>query len=107
MDEKNLKAPTFSLELKDDIAQGVYSNLAMIAHSSSEFVVDFARILPGIPKASVQSRIILAPEHAKRLMFALMDNIGKYETTHGEIRVEGMPAGNSFPVNFGGTMGEA
>ncbi len=107
MDEMNPQNGRFPLELKEDVAQGVYSNLAVIAHSSSEFVVDFARVLPGVPKAVVQTRIILAPEHAKRLLFALSDNIRKYESVHGEIRVEGMVPGGGFPVQFGGTMGEA
>ena len=69
----------FQIELKEDVAQGVYANLAIITHSSSEFVLDFIRVLPGMPKAGVQSRIVLAPEHAKRLMRALEENIGKYE----------------------------
>ena len=77
------------IELTDDIAQGIYSNLAVIAHSSSEFVIDFVRLMPGIPKAKVQSRIILTPEHAKRLMLALMDNIKKYEAQIGEIKLQG------------------
>ena len=59
------------IELKEEIAQGIYSNLAVITHSSSEFIVDFIRVVPGVPKAGVQSRVILAPEHAKRLMRAL------------------------------------
>lgn len=75
------------IELKEDVAQGIYANLAIIAHSSSEFVVDFARVLPGVPKACVKSRIVLAPEHAKRLLRALEDNIGKYERVFGPIRI--------------------
>jgi hypothetical protein len=76
------------IELTDEVAQGVYSNLAVIAHSASEFVVDFVSLLPGVPKAKVKSRIILTPEHAKRLMHALTDNIGKYESQFGEIRLQ-------------------
>ncbi|GBU07481.1 hypothetical protein AwDysgo_08120 [Bacteroidales bacterium] len=75
------------IELSDEIAQGTYVNLAIIAHSSSEFVVDFVRIVPSVPKAKVKSRIILTPEHAKRLMFALEENIRKYENQFGEINV--------------------
>jgi hypothetical protein len=67
------------VELSDEIAQGTYSNLAVIAHSSSEFILDFIRIVPGTPKAKVQSRIILTPDNAKRLLFALQDNIRKFE----------------------------
>ena|SRR5574344_2322321 len=74
------------LELNDQVAQGTYANLVVITHSSSEFVVDFAQVLPGLPKAPVKSRIIMAPEHAKRLLFALEENIRKYEATFGKIR---------------------
>lgn len=75
------------IELKEEVAQGIYANLAVITHSSSEFIVDFIRVMPGMPKAGVQSRIVLAPEHAKRLLRALEDNIGKYEHTFGAIRM--------------------
>ncbi len=73
------------IELKEDVAQGIYANLAIISHSTSEFIVDFIRVMPGMPKAGVQSRIILAPEHAKRLMNALRENIDKYERVYGTI----------------------
>lgn len=76
------------IELTDDVAQGTYSNLAIISHSSSEFVVDFVRIVPGVPKAKVKSRIILTPEHAKRLLLALNDNIAKYENHNGTIKLD-------------------
>lgn len=75
------------IELKEEIAQGIYSNLAIITHSSSEFVLDFIRVVPGVPKAGVQSRIIIAPEHAKRLLRALEDNLMKYERIFGTIRL--------------------
>lgn len=75
------------VELKEDVAQGIYANLAVITHSSSEFIVDFVRVMPGIPKAGVKSRIILAPEHAKRLLRALEENISKYERIFGPIRL--------------------
>ncbi|MDR3094786.1 MAG: DUF3467 domain-containing protein [Bacteroidales bacterium] len=77
-----------NIELKEEIAQGVYSNLAVISHSSSEFVVDFIRVMPGVPKADVKSRIILTPEHAKRLWLALGDNMNKYESKHGPVQIE-------------------
>jgi hypothetical protein len=77
-----------NIELKEDIAQGVYSNLAIISHSSSEFVLDFIRIMPGVPKAEVKSRIILTPEHAKRLLLALGENMSKYEAVHGPVKVD-------------------
>ncbi|RGM49785.1 MULTISPECIES: DUF3467 domain-containing protein [Bacteroides] len=75
------------IELKEDVAQGTYVNLAIITHSSSEFILDFVRVMPGIPKAGVKSRIVLAPEHAKRLLRALEENIGKYERSFGAIRM--------------------
>lgn len=94
-----------NVELPEDIAEGVYANLAMIAHSNTEFVIDFIRLMPGVPKAKVKARVILTPEHARRLLLALEDNIAKYEDNFGEIRQtnEAMP----FPMNFGGPMGEA
>lgn len=79
------------IELSDEIAQGIYSNLAIISHSTSEFVVDFIRIVPGVPKAKVKSRIILTPEHAKRLLMALKDNIDKFEQQNGPIRIQNDP----------------
>jgi hypothetical protein len=108
MEEPKEKKPNqIQIELKEDVAQGVYSNLAVITHSSSEFVIDFIRVMPGIPKADVKSRVILTPEHAKRLMMALTDNIKKYEKVHGEIKkVEG--SGTPLvPMNFGGPTAQA
>lgn len=74
------------IELSEEVAQGMYSNLAVITHSSSEFVLDFIRVMPGIPKANVKARIILTPEHAKRLLLALQDNIQKFEGINGPIK---------------------
>jgi hypothetical protein len=97
-----------NIELKEDIAQGIYSNLAIITHSSSEFVVDFVRIMPGVPKAEVKSRIILTPEHAKRLLLALKENISKYEAVNGPIKnVEGFGGPQGIPMNFGGPAAQA
>jgi len=94
-----------NIELSEEIAEGIYSNLAMIAHSNSEFVIDFIRLMPGVPKAKVKSRIVITPEHAKRLLAALKDNIDKYEDAFGPIkRTDDLP---KFPMNFGGTIGEA
>jgi len=76
------------IELSDEIAQGIYANLAIITHSSSEFILDFIRVMPGLPKAGVKSRIILTPEHAKRLMRALQENVRKYENTFGQIKID-------------------
>ena len=91
-----------SIELNEEIAQGTYSNLAVITHSASEFVIDFVRIMPGIPKAQVKSRIILTPEHAKRLLIALQDNIQKYESVNGAIK--NLRGHDSIlpPMSFGG-----
>ncbi len=101
MEQKN----EINIELKEDIAQGTYSNLAIITHSSSEFVVDFVRMMPGVPKAQVKSRIILTPEHAKRLLMALQENISKYEAAYGPIKVDnGAPV---IPMNFGGGKAQA
>ena len=105
--EDQKKKNQINIELKEDIAQGTYSNLAIITHSSSEFVLDFVRIMPGLPKAEVKSRIVMTPEHAKRLLMALKDNIAKYEATHGEIKnVEGT-GGPVIPMTFGGPSAQA
>ena len=82
-------------DMTDEVAQGTYSNMAVIAHSSSEFIFDFVRLVPGVRKGSVKSRVIMSPEHAKRLLFALQDNIAKYENMFGEIR---MPQNTLFPT---------
>lgn len=96
MDNKNPQNPNqFQIELKPEVADGTYANLAIISHSSSEFVLDFVRVLPGVQKGQVKSRVILTPEHAKRLLLALQDNIGKYENQFGPIRM---------PENRGGTF---
>ena len=94
-----------NIELSAEIAEGIYSNLAIISHSTSEFVLDFIRIMPGTPKANVKSRIILTPEHAKRLLFALQENIGKYESQNGKIKVPDNGFVPPVPMAFGG--GEA
>ncbi len=94
-----------NIELSAEVAEGIYSNLAIISHSSSEFVIDFIRIMPGLPKAPVKSRIILTPEHAKRLLFALQENIAKYEQQNGKIKIDENSFMPPFPMGFGG--GEA
>jgi hypothetical protein len=75
-----------NIELPEDVAEGTYSNLAIITHSHAEFVVDFVNMMPGVAKAKVKSRIILTPQHAKRLLRALKENVAKYESIHGEIK---------------------
>lgn len=106
MDEKKTKNQ-INIELNEEVAQGLYSNLAIITHSSSEFVIDFVRVMPGIPKAQVKSRIILTPEHAKRLLLALQDNIKKYESAHGPVKDIKSPGSPVIPMNFGGPTAQA
>src|SRR5690606_12624396 len=77
--------PQLSIELTEETAEGIYANLVMIAHSPEEFILDFIRVMPGVPKARVKSRIIISPPHAKRLLAALDDNIGRYEAQYGTI----------------------
>jgi hypothetical protein len=87
---------------------GVYSNLALINHSQTEFVVDFIQVMPGTPKAKVRARVVLTPQHAKRVMKALMGNVSRYESQNGEIVLKGGDeAQYTGPVNFGGPQGEA
>lgn len=93
-----------NIELSDEMAEGVYSNLAVITHSNTEFVVDFIKMMPGVPKAKVKSRIILTPQHAKRLYRALKDNIAKYESVHGPIKES--DAGD-MPFQLSGPVGQA
>src|ERR1043166_3996152 len=99
--KENANPNQINIELPENVAEGTYSNLAIITHSNTEFVLDFIRIMPGIPKAKVKSRIILTPEHAKRLLSALEDNIEKFEASNGRIKIQSEPTG--FPMNFGGT----
>ena len=93
------------IELPQDVAMGVYSNFALIAHSSAEFTVDFATMLPGVPKATVRSRVLMAPEHAKRLLAALQENIMKYEHEFGKIEMPNRQPRTIAP--FGNPKGEA
>ncbi len=94
MSEKKTKAPAsgqLNIELPEDVAEGIYANLAIISHSNAEFVIDFIRTLPGVPKAKVKSRIIITPQHAKRLLLALSENIKKFEAQFGPIDTSGTP----------------
>jgi len=95
-----------NIEISEEVAEGTYSNLAIITHSNSEFIVDFIKIMPGTPKSKVKSRIILTPQHAKRLMSALEENINKFEALHGEVKDNG-PQTPPIPLNFGGPAGQA
>lgn len=95
------------IELSPEVAEGIYANLAIITHSSAEVVMDFIRVLPGVPKANVKSRIVLAPEHAKRLLFALQDNMAKYEKAFGPINLPGGGNGGRTATPFGAPEGNA
>jgi hypothetical protein len=104
MEDKNAKNK-LNIELSEEVAEGTYSNLAIISHSHSEFIVDFVKLMPGAPKAKVKSRIILTPEHAKRLYKALHDNIRKFESLNGPIKESkdgGLP-----PFSMGGPTAQA
>ncbi|GAB3490257.1 DUF3467 domain-containing protein [Spirosoma knui] len=92
---------SIDVELSEEIAEGVYANLAMIAHSNSEFILDFIRLMPGVPKAKVKARIILTPEHAKRLLEALKENVSRYEEAYGGIN----EPNNTFRFPGGGFSG--
>src|SRR5688572_3479355 len=103
MDENQPAQPHLDIELSEEIAEGVYSNLAIITHSQSEFVVDFIKIMPGVPKARVKARVLLTPQHAKRLAKALADNISKFEQVHGKIK----DLETTIPMSFGGPTAQA
>lgn len=103
MEENQNQEGQINIELDEKTAEGIYSNLAIINHSVTEFIVDFISIMPGTPKAKVKSRIILTPQHAKRLSKAIAENVKRFEKAHGEIKdYEQHP----IPMNFGPT-GEA
>ncbi|MEI2821836.1 MAG: DUF3467 domain-containing protein [Chitinophagaceae bacterium] len=93
-----------NIEISEEVAEGTYANLAIITHSHAEFVIDFVNVMPGTPKSKVKSRIIFTPQHAKRFMKALIDNVQKYESLNGEIKdLEDL----QVPLNFGGPTAQA
>ncbi len=101
MESNEGKGQQLQVDLPRELANGEYSNLALITHSSSDFILDFAAMLPGMPKASVRSRVVMAPEHAKRLLMALQENVVKYEREFGPIQLR-QPRGGTiapFPIN--------
>jgi len=104
--DENQNKNQININLSEEVAQGIYSNLAVINHSSSEFILDYIRVMPGVPKAEVKSRVILTPEHAKRFLKALQDNVEKYEKMYGEIDTN-KGGGGSMPMNFGGPTAQA
>ncbi|GAB6279653.1 MAG TPA: DUF3467 domain-containing protein [Bacteroidales bacterium] len=101
MEPKKNPPNQIQVDLPEDIANGIYTNLAIITHSDSEFLIDFLSALPGVPKAKVKSRVIMTPLNAKRLLRALKDNISKFEQSHGEI-IDGSGS-EGFPMNLGPT----
>lgn len=105
MEDNKNNQQGLQIELTPDVAQGEYANFAIITHSSSDFIIDFARVLPGVPKAQVKSRVILAPEHAKRLLGALQENIMRYERAYGPIKLPQQEPRTIAP--FGTNKGEA
>ncbi|MBR4267916.1 MAG: DUF3467 domain-containing protein [Bacteroidales bacterium] len=100
------KKAQINIELSNEVAQGIYTNFAIISHSSSEFVVDFISHLPAMPKAQVKSRIIMSPENAKRLMITLQENVLKYESEFGKIKNVNGAGSNTLPL-FGANPTEA
>ncbi len=104
MSENTPKPPQINIELGEEVSEGTYANMAMITHSNTEFVIDFIRLMPGVPKAKVKSRIVMTPQHAKRLLRALNENIAKYESVHGPIKDAEK---GKLPMNFGGPTAQA
>lgn len=98
-EEKNVPQQ-INIELGDKEAEGIYSNLAIISHSPAEFIIDFTRVLPGVPKAKVHARVIMTPQHAKMLLSALRENVEKYEHNFGEIKVFAGPVPPTAPFGF-------
>lgn len=104
MSEQQQPNNQLNIEISEEVAEGQYANLAIITHSHAEFVVDFVNVMPGTPKSKVKSRIILTPQHAKRLLNALNDNIEKFEAANGRINdIEEI----QFPMQFGGPIAQA
>lgn len=103
---ENQQAPEqqLNIELSEEMADGQYANLAVITHSFAEFVIDFVNVMPNVPKAKVKSRVIMTPQHAKRLMRALIDNVKRFEAAHGVIKDQEQVA---LPFNFGGPTAQA
>ena len=107
MDENTIIDQQLNIELSEEMADGLYANLAIINHSFAEFVMDFVNVMPNVPKAKVKSRIIMTPHHAKRLMLALVDNIKRYEAANGMIKENGSANVGEMPITFGGPAGQA
>lgn len=105
MESNNPANPNqLNIEISEEVAEGTYANLAIITHSHAEFVIDFVNVMPGTPKSKVKSRIIFTPQHAKRFMKALAENVQRFEAANGKIQDLEEP---SFPMNFGGPTAQA
>ena len=104
MEDKNQQQNQLNIEISEEVAEGEYANLAIITHSHAEFIVDFVNVMPGTPKSKVKSRIILTPQHAKRFLKALEDNLQRFEEAHGKIKDQEV---TEFPLNFGGPTAQA
>lgn len=104
MEENNGPEQQLNIEIGEEAAEGIYSNLAIISHSNAEFILDFIQVLPALPKAKVKARIVMTPTHAKRLLAALNDNLNKFENQFGEITLH--PDQNP-PIGFSGPQGVA
>jgi hypothetical protein len=94
--DKNQPDNQLSIELNEEVAEGVYTNLAIISHSNSEFIMDFVNIMPGIPKAKVKSRVVMSPQNTKRLIHALNENMKKFEQIHGPVKMDNSPNNSGF-----------
>ena len=105
MQQDTPQDPQLNIEISEEMADGSYANLAIITHSFAEFVFDFVNVMPNTPKSKVKARVIMTPQHAKRLMAALKDNLAKFEQVNGQI--EGGSEQNPYPFNFGGPTGQA
>jgi hypothetical protein len=103
--EDNNNQQNINFDISPEVASGEYSNLVFIAHSPTDFVLDFARVLPGLQRPQVRSRVVLSPEHAKRLMLALRDNVVHYEAQFGNIDIHDQQPSTISP--FGNGKGQA
>ncbi len=95
------QGPRLNISIDENVGEGVYANLVLIAHTAAEFVLDFARVMPGLPKTKIQSRIIMAPQHLKGFARALQENLERYESRFGEIKLEGIPSDKEFGFKAG------
>ena len=103
-DDPNRDAQEMNIEIDEETAEGTYANLVMVSHTPEEFIIDFIRMIPGVPKAKVKHRLVVTPSHAKRILGALEDNVRQYEDEYGEIDP---PDNSDRPIRFGGSVGEA